>query len=702
VKYFCGVDTGGTFTDCAVIDETGKITIAKRPSTPEDYSAGLFDALEACAERIGISLESLLENTEHLFLGTTVGTNALVQMKGAKTGLITTRGHKDSLAIMRSAGRSAGLPVEKLLHVSRHQKPPPLIPRQLVHEVSERMDWKGAVFLDLNEEEAEQAIRSLVEENTEAIGICLLWSIVNPEHEKKLKAMVERFAPDIFVSCSHELIAKRGEYERAVGTAINCFIGPVMKEYVEKIEKRAASNGYTKPILMLQVTGGVVPSREVIQTPLYTIGSGPAAGVTGSCFLSRAMDHENTIVTDMGGTSFEAGIIYKGDPLTASETIINQYVFSMPRLDVESIGSGGGSILWVDEISGTLKVGPESAGADPGPACYGKGDRPTITDANLILGYLNPDNFLGGKMRLDKDKSIEAMRPLAEKLGMDIHELAAGAARIAETKMAELIRQMTLQRGLDPREFVIFAYGGAGPTHACEYARELGIRRIVVPLGTISAAWSAFGTLCADILHVYEKSDFLSQPFDLERINQTFTELESTGRKQLEEDGVDPDRMAFQRFVEVKYRMQIHQLPVPLPGGSLNEDDLVQLVQRFEEIYESFYGKGSAYREAGVEIGLFKVNAIGEMVKPSIPEQAPMNEMPVPGQRKIYWRDRGKAVDTPVYTGRDLGPGHVVPGPAVVEYPETTIVIQPFAKAVVDGSGNFVIDLDGDPDGEES
>ncbi len=694
MKYFCGVDTGGTFTDCAVIDETGKITIAKRPSTPEDYSAGLFDALEACSARIGISLEKLLENTEHLFLGTTVGTNALVQMKGAKKRLKTTNGHKDSLAIMRSAGRSAGLPVEKLLHVSRHQKPPPLIPRQLIHEVSERMDWKGAVYLELNESEAEQAIRSLVEQDIEALGICLLWSIVNPEHEKRLKAMVRKFAPGIFVSCSHELIAKRGEYERAVGTAINCFIGPTMKEYVEKIEQRASSHGYTRPLLMLQVTGGVVPSREVIQTPLYTIGSGPAAGVTGSCFLSNAMGYTNTIVTDMGGTSFEAGIIYNGNPLTASETIINQYVFSMPRLDVESIGSGGGSIVWVDEISGTLRVGPESAGADPGPACYGKGNRPTITDANLILGYLNPDNFLGGKMRLDRDKSIKAMSPLADKLGMEVDELAAGAVRIAETKMAELIRQMTLQRGLDPREFVIFAYGGAGPTHACEYTRELGISRIVIPLGTISSAWSAFGTLCADILHVYEKSDFLAQPFDLEHINQTFAELESTGRKQLEEDGVDPERMVFQRFVEVKYRMQIHQLPVPLPEGKLNEDDLVHLVQRFEDIYESFYGKGSAYREAGVEIGLFKVNAIGEMVKPSIPEQAPIKEEPRPSQRKIYWRERGEAVDTPVYAGPDLGPGHVVPGPAVVEFPETTIVIQPFAKAVVDGSGNFIIDLD--------
>jgi N-methylhydantoinase A len=557
------------------------------------------------------------------------------------------------------------------------------------------MDWKGAVFLELNESEAEQAIRILASEETEAIGICLLWSIVNPDHEKKLKALVRRIAPDVFVSCSHELIAKRGEYERAVGTAINCFIGPTMKEYVENIEAKASVLGYKKPILMLQVTGGVVPSREVIQTPLYTIGSGPAAGVTGSCFLANKLGHKNTIVTDMGGTSFETGIIYNGAPLTASETIINQYVFSMPRLDVESIGSGGGSILWVDEISGTLRVGPESAGADPGPACYGKGTVPTITDANLILGYLNPDNFLGGKMRLDKDKSMDALRPLADKLGMDIRQLAAGAVRIAETRMAELIRQMTQQRGLYPREFVIFAYGGAGPSHACEYARELGIGRIVVPLGTISSAWSAFGTLCANILHVYEKSDLLSQPFDLDHINRTLGELEAKGRKQLEEDGVEAGRMVFQRFVEVKYRMQIHQLPVPVPPGRLDADGLEQLMARFEEIYESFYGKGSAYREAGIEIGLFKVNAVGEMIKPSIPQQPPVQSEPLAGRRKIFWQDQGGEVDTPIFSGQELGPGHVIHGPAVVEYPETTIVVQPYATGWLDASGNFLIEFEG-------
>jgi len=696
MKYYCGIDTGGTFTDCAVIDGAGRITIAKRPSTPKDYSEGLFDALQACADRIGISLAGLLKNTEHLFLGTTVGTNALLQMNGAKTGLITTRGHKDNLAIMRSAGRSVGLPIEQLLHVSRHSKPVPLIPRRLIHEVSERIDWKGEVFVPLNEREVEQAAVALLEEGVQAIAVCLLWSISNPDHEQRIREILARVAPGVFVSCSHELIAKRGEYERAVGTAINCFIGPAMTHFLHGIEVRATALGYRKPILVLQVTGGVVPSREVTRAPLFTISSGPAAGVTGSLFLGRAMDARNVIITDMGGTSFEAGIIRDAQAMTTSETIVNQYVFHMPRLDVQSIGSGGGSVLWIEEISGALKVGPQSAGADPGPACYGQGTRPTITDASLVLGFLNPGNFLGGKMQLDRNRSIEAIRPLAERLGMSVQELAAGAIRIAETQMAELIRQMTLQRGLDPREFVLFAYGGAGPAHACQYARELGITRVVVPLGMISSTWSAFGALCADVLHVYEKSDLLSAPFDLNYINDTFAALEARGMHQLAEDGVGAERISFQRFLEMKYKMQIHQIEVPVPAGVLDAGHLQQVLERFEQIYESFYGIGSAYREAGVEIGLFKVNAAGAMVKPRLPESVTSNADPLIGSRQVHWRDGGELLDTPVYGGERLAAHHTVHGPAIIEYAETTVVVPAFARGSVDGAGNLVLELQED------
>jgi N-methylhydantoinase A len=279
---------------------------------------------------------------------------------------------------------------------------------------------------------------------------------------------------------------------------------------------------------------------------------------------------------------------------------------------------------------------------------------------------------------------------------MDVHEVAAGAVKIAETKMAELIRQMTLQRGLDPREFVIFAYGGAGPAYGCQYARELGIDRVVVPLGKISSTWSAFGTLCADILHVYEKSELLSQPFDSAKINDIFSELEAKARKQLEDDGVRPGQMKFHRFVEMKYKMQIHQLPVPVPSGELTERDLEKVSIRFEEIYESFYGKGSAYREAGIEIGLFKVNAVGEMIKPQVPSLEPMEENASEGTREIFWGERGEFVETPIYAGPKLGQGDVIYGPAVAEYPETTVVVHPYAKGIIDSSGNFIMELEGE------
>lgn len=695
MKFCCGVDTGGTFTDCAVIDAAGTITIAKRPSTPQDYSIGVFDALGACAERIGVGLETLLACTEHLFLGTTVGTNALVQMSGARTGLITTRGHGDALLIMRSAGRSAGLPVERLLHVSRHRKPPPLIPRRLIREVSERTDWKGAVVLPLNEAEADAAVAALVDEEVEAIAVSLLWSIANPEHERNLRARIERRAPHLFVSCAHELAAKRGEYERTVAATMNCFIGPAMKRYVESIERRAADCGYRRPILVLQATGGVVPAREVIRRPLYTVGSGPAAGVTGSVYLARILGHDDVIVTDMGGTSFETGLIHDGRPLIASETVINQYAFHMPRLDVQSIGSGGGSILWIDEVSGRLKVGPRSAGAEPGPACYGRGDLPTVTDANLVLGYLNPDNFLGGRIRLDPQRAAAALQPLAARLGMPLPERAAGAVRIAEAQMAELIRQMTLQRGLDPRDFVLFAYGGAGPAHACRFARELGIRRVIVPLGTIASTWSAFGTLCADLLHVYEKSELLSEPFDAGRIDATFAGLEAQGLAQLREDGVALERMAFRRFLEMKYKMQIHQIEVPVPAGPLDADDLERVLARFERTYESFYGAGSAYRGAGVEIGLFKVEAIGTMARPQLPEPPLAGDGAASGSRRVFWGAAGTR-ETPVYDGARLSRADHICGPAIVEYPETTVVVHPGAHGAIDACGNFVITWAGD------
>lgn len=694
MQYFCGIDTGGTFTDCVVMDEHGQITIAKSPSTPKDFADGFFNALEEAAHKLGLTLTQLMQQTRLLLHGTTVGTNAIVQLKGAKTGLITTRGHRDALIIMRSVGRSAGLPIEKLLHVSRHQKPAPIVPRSLIQEVSERMDWQGEVFLPLNSDEARAAIQALLEQQVEAIAISFLWGFINPAHELAVKRLVQEMSPTTFVTCAHELIAKPGEYERTAATAINCFIGPGSSGYIERVQERARRLGYRYPLLIMQASGGVATAREAAQKPLFTIGSGPVGGVIGSQFLADTLGHKNVIASDVGGTSFDVGIISNGQPLTASETIIHQYTFFMPQLDIQSIGSGGGSIIWIDELSGTMKVGPQSAGADPGPACYNRGgEHPTVTDANLILGYLNPHNFLGGKFALDKNHALRAMQRVADPLRMDVVEAASGAVQIVEFHMADLMRQMTVQRGLDPRDFVVYAYGGGGPTHAVAYARELGCRTVVVPLGSVASTWSALGIQSADLLHIYEKAELLIAPFDHRRINAIFAELEARGRAQLQEDGIAEPDMRFRRSADMKFRLQIHRVEVPVPAGTLSAQDAEQLMQAFADKYESLYGKGSAFKDAGMEIGVLRLVAVGIMTRPALSRQVQRTAEALTGEREVYWREMQRFVSTPIYDGRNLAARFHIEGPAIIEMPETTIVLRPGSAGQLDDYGNFVITI---------
>ncbi len=694
--YYCAVDTGGTFTDCVVGDTEGNIIFAKSPSTPEDFSEGFFRALALAAERLGLTLGELLERTRLLLHGTTVGTNALVEMKGAKVGVITTRGHRDALLIMRSVGRSAGLPIEQLLHVSRHQKPHPIVPRHLIREVSERVDWRGEVIVPLNREEARRAIEELLEQGVEAIAIAFLWGFVNPVHEREVRRMVREMAPDLFVTCAHELSAKPGEYERTAAAVINCFIGPKVSRYIGRLQERARELGYRAPLLVMQASGGVAPAAAIVRAPLFTIGSGPAGGLMGSRFLAEVLGHSHVIATDMGGTSFDVGLIVEGRPLTASETTIHQYTFYMPRLDIESIGAGGGSIIWVDPLSGTLKVGPESAGADPGPACYGRGNtRPTVTDADLLLGYYNPDFFLGGKLRLDREAALRAMRSVAEPLGLDLVEAADGATRIVEARMADLIRQMTIQRGYDPRDFVIYAYGGAAGAHAAAYARELGCREVIVPGGALASVWSAFGILSTDIQHVYEKSELLIAPFEVARVNELFLELEQRARQQLREEGIPEERILLKRFVEMKFRLQIHRVEVPVPGGILTEEDMRELERAFVQKYESLYGSGSAFTEAGMEIGVLRVVAVGGMDSRRMKAEVPSGSgraAPV-AWREVYWRELGRSSRTPIFWGEDVPAGVPVEGPAIVEMPVTTIVVRPGAVIRRDGYGNFLLTL---------
>jgi N-methylhydantoinase A len=693
--YFCGIDIGGTFTDCVIVDDEGAVTLAKASSTPPDFSQGFLDAIALGAERLGLGLEEFLARTDLLLHGTTVGTNALVQMRGARTGLITTRGHRDALIMMRSYGRSAGLPIERLLHVSRHRKPEPIVPPALIREVSERVDWAGDVVLPLNEAEAVQAIEELVAEGVETIAVSFLWGFVAPAHERRVKALAHEIAPDLYVSCAHELITKPGEYERTAAVAINCYIGPSTSSYVRSVDRATTERGYRHPLLIMQASGGVVPADQAAAAPLFTIGSGPVGGVTGATFLAGQMGHRDVIACDMGGTSFDVGIIAGGEPLSSSETVINQYTFFMPRLAIESIGAGGGSIVWIDEGAGTLRVGPESAGALPGPASYGRGgERPTVTDADLALGRYNPDNFLGGQLRLDRDAALRALERVAGPLGMDPVEAAAAAVTIAEFQMSDLMRQMTLERGLDPRDFTVYAYGGAGAAHAAVFARELGAREVVIPLGTLASTWSALGVLSSDVVHVGERAELMGAPFDAAALTRAYEELEAAARAQLREEGFGDDAIELRRFADMKFNLQIHRVEVPVPAGPLGPDEAAAQVDAFVERYEQIYGRGSAFAGAGVQIGVLRVVARGRV---RTPRPAPLGEGPAGdpvAEREVWW-EGGRFRATPIHDGTRMGAGAVVDGPAVVEMPETTIVVHPGQRGRVDALGSFVISVDG-------
>ncbi|MBI2206235.1 MAG: hydantoinase/oxoprolinase family protein [Candidatus Rokubacteria bacterium] len=702
MAYIIGIDTGGTFTDCIVMDAGGGVTAAKAPSTPDDFSEGVMESLRLAGERLGLTTEALLRDTARLALGTTVGTNAMLQRRGARVGLITTKGHRDVIHIMRGARGVPGLNNVQVLHFPESGKPDPIVPKPFIAEVSERVDCKGQVVVELNEAEAEAAIRTLVAKGVEAIAICFLWSFKHMEHERRVKAIVERTAPNVFVCCSADLIPRWGEYERTVATVLNAYLGPVMSRYLGRLESRAHSAGFRYPLQVMQCGGGVIPAAESARRAFLTLDSGPVAGVLASQYLGGVIGAKHIIATDMGGTSFDVGLVWDGAPVASYQSVVHQYEYFVPRIDIRSIGSGGGSIVWTDDASGAMRVGPISAGAQPGPAGYGRGGtQPTVTDADVVLGYFDPDYFLGGRLRLDVDAARASLAPIATKLGMGLVETAAGAVRVVEHQMADLIRKVTVQKGYDPRDCVVFAYGGAGPVHAGVYARELGAQGVVVPLAGLCSLWSALGAASADLLHIYEAVDIQPSPFDPARVTAHFAALEQQGLAQLRADGIDPTHMRLARSADVRYKGQINEVEVPLTSGPLDDAVLAQLVSDFHRRYETVYGRGAGFREARVEIVTYRVRASAVSAKPRIvaaPEgdRAPTSAARA-GTRPVYWAELGDFESTPVFWGERLTAGNVVPGPAIIQAPDTTIVVHPFESARIDPYGNVLIDLGGGP-----
>ncbi|HKQ27821.1 MAG TPA: hydantoinase/oxoprolinase family protein [Burkholderiales bacterium] len=691
--YLVGIDIGGTFTDCAIVDRAGKLLTTKVPSTPADFSRGMMDALGAGAQVLGLSLDDFCRDIAFLSHGTTVGTNTIIQKKGARVGLITTLGHEDAIHIMRGSRGYGGRDIRKVVHFPETSKPAPIVPKRLIRGVSERVDCFGEIVVPLNEKQAESAIRELVAEGVQAIAICFLWSFRNPKHEHRVRELVKSISNDVFVTCSVDIAPKWGEYERVTATALNAYLGPVMSGYLEKLDTTLTGLGYRHGLQIAQCGGGTVPVGRAGEAPLLTLDSGPVSGVTASMFLGAAMGERNIITTDMGGTSFDVSIIYDGKPAYSFISNTDQYEYFLPKVDLQAIGAGGGSLARVQPETRTMTVGPDSAGAFPGPVCYSRGGTiPTVTDAQLVLGYLDPDNFAGGRMKLDKAAAFDAIENLGKQIGMSAVECAAGICRIVELQMADVIRKVTVEKGFDPRDFVLFAFGGAGPAHAGIFAAELGVQKIIVPQRKAASTWCAFGAAAADVLHIFEHTEIMPTPVAADRINRNLNLLQAQAKKLMISEGIAADRHRFEFSLDVRHKGQINEVEVLLPFERLPANYEAALRNLFTQRYEKLYGRGSALPGAQLEIVVCRLRARALTPRPKLVKaKSASKSIPREALRKpraIRWSSVKK---TPVYDGEKLAIGNTLKGPAIVETSDTTVVVHPGRTLRVDTLGNFEI-----------
>jgi N-methylhydantoinase A len=695
---FLGVDIGGTFTDLVLLDENGELTTTKALSTPGELEVGVFDAVQNAAEQKGMTGEQLLARVSAFGHGTTQATNAVIERDGAKTGLLATAGFGDTLAIQRLMGFTAGVPADRLGWYSKRRYPDPIVPRGLVREIRERVDHAGKVLVAIDEASVRKAVAELIEAGAETFAVAFLWSFRNPEHERVAGRIIKEMAPKAYVSLSSEVAPVIGEYERTATAALNSYLAPKVVSYLDGIEQMLRRRGFKGAFSILNSAGGVMPVAEAARRPVTLVTSGPTGGVMGSVHLAKRMGYKNLITTDMGGTSFDVAIVVDDKPLMSVNHEAGGFHIATPMIEVRAIGAGGGSIARV--VDGLLRVGPDSAGARPGPVCYGRGGKlTTVTDADVVLGIIDPDTFLGGKMKLDRKSAAEAIRAqIAEPLGMSTEQAAAGIRRIVDAKMADTLREVTIGRGHDPRDFVIFAYGGAGPVHCAGYGAELGVSKMVVPV--TSMAHSAYGALAADVQFSNERSLLMRggggplpawQGLDAKAIEAAFQALEAECREAMARAGVATADITLGRTVDLRYRRQTNDLMIAMPERPATQAALEALVARFEHTYEQNYGKGSAFREAGIELTNVRVEAFGKARRPDLAFQA-ATTAPKAGERKIFEPVANAWMSAAVYNWRDLPTDFEIVGPAIVEHPETSVFVAASQIARLDSQNNITIE----------
>ncbi|SIO25105.1 hydantoinase/oxoprolinase family protein [Paraburkholderia phenazinium] len=688
------VDIGGTFTDCVMLSESGSRLTAKSLTTYDDPSRGVIDCLDMAAKRLEITTPELVSRATEFVHGTTVGTNALTERRGARTGMLMTAGHEQTITIGRARQKVIGLSEREKTHVTHLEKAtPPIVLPEDIRGVIERVDRDGRVLVELNLDRASRDVDHLVETGIEALAVCLLWSFKNPSHELQLRDLVKKRHPKLFTSISSEVVPRTGEYERSVSTAFNSYIGPVVGEYLVRLERRLKQLGMGCSLLVVQSSGGLCTVDSVLGRPILTVDSGPAGGVLGARFCAGLIGEQSVICADVGGTTFDVGLVFEDKVQMDPAPVIGKYAYLVPKVFVKSVGAGGGSIGWRDD-GGSLRVGPRSAGSTPGPAAYGGGGlEPTITDAHVALGYLDPDFLLGGKVRLNKTAAETALGALARSVGLSITDVAAGMIEISNAQMADLVRKVTVERGLDPRNFALFVYGGAGPVFASFLAAQVGVKLAYIPAD--SGVFSALGMLTTDIALQEEQSVALELPIDanaLAGLNESFASLERRVLQRVSEAGLNDQPITLRRAVEMRFGMQVHELEVDIRPDELTASDMEKLKQDFIRTYEMTYGKGSAYVEAGIELATVRLTGTIDIVKPSL-EVANGKSAgdSLVGRRSAYFRSSGGFISTAVHSGDRLRPGQHLDGPAIIQRFADTVVLPPNSHAEVDRNGGITL-----------
>jgi N-methylhydantoinase A len=681
------VDIGGTFTDLACFDEsTGEISFGKALSTHGELVTGIQNTLDGA----GIDLSN-----GYLFLhGSTIAINTLLERNGAKTALLITEGFRDIYEIGR-----VNRPDAYNLFFSKHE---PLVPRSLRYEVSERLRADGSLHKPLDEEAVRQLARELKAKHIEAVAVLLLHSYRNPDHERRVKAILQEEIPGAFVTASHELSQEYREFERVSTAVANAYVGPRVSDYLGELEHHLSDKGFEGDFYAVQSTGGLFPVEHARRDCVRMLESGPAAGVIGAQAICAQLGMPDSIAFDMGGTTAKAGVISEGRPLTTGSALIGGYEkalpIQIPMMDIFEVGTGGGSIARV-ELGNSLRVGPRSAGSMPGPVCYGRdGTEPTVTDANLILGRLDEHNFLGGEMPLYLDRALQAMEEkIAKPLGLDATKAADGILRIAVTQMSHAVKAVTTERGLDAGSFTMVVYGGAGPLHASAIAREIGIRKVLIPHAP--GYFSAYGMLFSDLRYDYVRSVFRRlDSLSFDEIEAYYKEMEDEGRAAISASQISPEEIVFERAADMRYVGQEHAVTVDLPQAFFVSKDRNAIKNHFDEVHKVRYGT-SAPKEAADIVSL-RVTVMGRMKKPPrntvASGNAQLDEQALRTHKPVYFRSEGQFVETPVYRRDLLKSGNEFHGPALVEEHASTTVVQPGDSVKVDLYGNLQISIGSD------